>query len=61
MAHKMFEPATLNDLAAMVEFSLKEADKTQVASLLTSVREGVMRRANLLAIESPPALFYDPR
>jgi hypothetical protein len=55
------EPGALVDLAASVGFSVKEANKTGVSALLASVRENVMLRADLLPIESPPALFFDPR
>jgi len=55
------ESAALDDLAARVGFSVKEANKTGVSALLASVRENVMLRADLLPIESPPALFFDPR
>jgi hypothetical protein len=55
------EPAPLDDLAASVGFSVKEANKMGVSALLASVRENVMERADTLPIESPPALFFDPR
>jgi hypothetical protein len=61
MANKAIEPDQLDDLAAMAGLSIREADKTQVAALLASMREAVMRRANVLPIEAPPALSFDPR
>jgi hypothetical protein len=54
-------PGRLGDLEAMAGLSVREADKTQVSALLASMREGVMRRADALPMESPPALFFDPR
>jgi hypothetical protein len=61
MANKAIEPDQLDDLAAMAGLSIREADKTHVAALLASMREAVMRRANVLPIEAPPALSFDPR
>jgi hypothetical protein len=48
-------------LAATAGFSVKQADKANVSALLASIREGVMRRADALPIEFPPALVFDPR
>jgi hypothetical protein len=53
---KTIEPALLEDLAVSVGFKVKG-----VSALLASVRENVMQRADRLPIESPPALFFDPR
>jgi hypothetical protein len=61
MMKGVLEAAALDDLAASVGFSVKEANKTGVAAMLSSVRENVMQRADLLLSESPPALFFDPR
>jgi hypothetical protein len=61
MMEKALEPARLDDLAATVGFSIKEADKAGISALLASTRKAVMRRADALPIESPPALLFDPR
>jgi hypothetical protein len=61
MTNKTIDPARLGDLAATAGFSVKETNKTAVSALLASIRDGVMRRADALPIESPPALFFDPR
>lgn len=61
MANKAVEPDQLDDLAAMAGLSIREADKSQVAALLASMRETVMLKANVLPIEAPPALSFDPR
>jgi hypothetical protein len=61
MANKTIEPDQLDDLAAMAGLSIREANKTQVAALLKSTREAVIRRANVLPIEAPPALSFDSR
>jgi hypothetical protein len=58
---KTIEPALLEDLAVSVGFKVKEANRAGVSALLASVRENVMQRADRLPIESPPALFFDPR
>ena len=58
---KAIEPARLDDLAASLGFKVKEANKAGISALLASVRENVMQRADALPIESPPALFFDPR
>ena len=58
---KALDPARLDDLAATAGFSVKQANKANVAALLASIREGVMRRADALPIEFPPALVFDPR
>jgi hypothetical protein len=61
MIGKGINPARLDDLAAMADFSVKEANKAKVAALLTAMRSGVMRRVHLLPRESPPALVFDAR
>lgn len=61
MISKAIDPARLDDLAATVGLSVKEADKAKVAALLVAMRSGVMRRADLLPFDSPPALFFDAR
>jgi len=60
MNNKAIDPASLDDLAAAVNLSFKEPDKTKVSALLASIRHGVMRRADVLPIDSPPALVFDP-
>jgi hypothetical protein len=61
MTNKAIDPTSLDDLAATVHFSVKEANKAKVPALLASIRTGVMRRADVLPIDSPPALVFDPR
>jgi hypothetical protein len=61
MINKAIEPARIDDLAATVGFSVKVDNRAAVSTLLASIREGVMRRADALPIETPPALFFDPR
>jgi hypothetical protein len=61
MTSKAIDPTSLDDLAATVDFSVKEANKAKVSALLASVRTGVIRRADVLPIDSPPALVFDPR
>ena len=61
MTSKAIDPARLDDLAATTGFTVKQANKASVAALLASIREGVMRRADALPIEFPPALVFDPR
>jgi hypothetical protein len=61
MTIRAIEPARLDDLAATVGFSVKEVNKANISALLASIRESVMRRADALPIESPPALFFDAR
>jgi hypothetical protein len=61
MMKKALEPARLDDLAATVGFSIKETNKVGISALLASIRREVMRRADALPIESPPALLFDPR
>ena len=58
---KTIEPALLDDLTASLGFKVKEANKAGVSALLASVRENVLQRAAPLPIDSPPALFFDPR
>src|SRR5258708_29455126 len=48
MNNKAIDPTKLADLAATVGFSVKEANKTKVSALLASIRNGVMRRADVL-------------
>jgi len=61
MTSKPLDPTTLDDFAASAGFSVKEANKAKVSALLASIRNGVMRRADVLPIDSPPALIFDPR
>ena len=61
MNNKAIDPASLDNLAATVDFSVEEANKAKVSALLASIRHGVMRRADVLPIDSPPALVFDPR
>jgi hypothetical protein len=61
MTSKPIEPAQLDDLAATVGLSIKEANKANVSALLASTRTNVMARADALPIDYPPALFFDPR
>jgi hypothetical protein len=60
MMEKALEPARLDDLAATVGFSVKETNKAGISVFLASIRREVMRRADALPIESPPALLFDP-
>jgi hypothetical protein len=48
MTNKAIDPTRLDDLAATVGFSVKEANKAKVSALLASIRNGVMRRADVL-------------
>jgi hypothetical protein len=61
MIERALGPAWLDDLAAMVGFSVTPTDKANISALLASTRKGVMLRADALPIESPPALVFDPR
>jgi hypothetical protein len=61
MTNTAIEPARLDDFATAAGFSVKETDKATVSKLLASTREGVMRKADALPIDSPPALAFDPR
>ena len=61
MTNKAIDPTRLDDLAATVGFSIKEANRAKVSALLASMRNGVMRKAAVLPIDSPPALVFDPR
>ncbi|MCC8934991.1 hypothetical protein CI1B_44370 [Bradyrhizobium ivorense] len=61
MISKAIDPAGLADLSAMAGLSVKDANKAKVAALLVAMRSGVMRRAELLPVESPPALVFDAR
>jgi hypothetical protein len=40
MTNKAIDPTRLNDLAAAVGFSVKEANKAKVSALLASIRNG---------------------
>ena len=60
MTGNSIDPTSLDDLAPTVNLFLKQADKTKVSALLASIRHGVMRRADVLPIDSPPALVFDP-
>jgi hypothetical protein len=61
MIGKAIPSDRLDDLAAMVGFSVKAANKVGVSALLFSLRDGVMRCADALPIDYPPALLFDPR
>jgi hypothetical protein len=61
MANGAIVPDQLDDLVAMAGLLLREADKAKVSAILTSTRQAVMRRADVLPVESPPALSFDPR
>ena len=58
MTNKAIDPTSLDDLAATVDFSVKEPNKAKVSALLASIRNGVMRRAEVLPIDSPPPLPF---
>ena len=60
MTGNAIDPTSLDDLAATVNLPFKEADRAKVSALLASIRHGVMRRADVLPIDSPPALVFDP-
>ena len=61
MTGKAIRPAVLNDVAAMVGLSVKDANKASISALLLSIRERVMRKAEMLPAEKPPVLAFDPR
>jgi hypothetical protein len=61
MSVRAIPPDRLDELAAMVGFSIKEANKVGISALLLSLRVGVMQCADSLPIEYPPALLFDPR
>jgi hypothetical protein len=61
MTNKAIDPASLDDLATTAGFSVKEANKAKISALLASIRNGVMRRADVLPIDTPPELVFDPR
>jgi hypothetical protein len=44
----------------MVGFSIKEANKLNISTLLLSVREGVIESADARTIDYPLALLFDP-
>ena len=58
MMSKAMDSAALDELAAMVSLSVKEGNKDKVAALLVMMRSAVMRQADLLPIEAPPALVF---
>jgi hypothetical protein len=60
MSERAIPPDHLDELAAMVGFSIKEANKVSISALLLSLRSGVMQCADALPIEYPPALLFDP-
>jgi hypothetical protein len=60
MIAKAIQPARLDELAAMVGLSVKDANKDNVSAMLFSIREGVMTCADALAADYPPALVFDP-
>jgi hypothetical protein len=59
--NKAIDPDRLDDLAATVGLSVNVGDKANLSAFLASVREKVMRQADILPIDAPPALFFDPR
>lgn len=61
MSDNRINPEIVNELAATVNLSIAEADRGGIATLMASVRAAVIRRADTLPIESPPALVFDPR
>jgi len=61
MTNKAIDSTSLGDLARTVGLTMRETDRPKVSELLVSMRDDVMRRADALPIESPPALFFDPR
>jgi hypothetical protein len=61
MIGKAIQPAHLDELAGMVGFSVKGANKAAISELLLSTRKSVAQRADSLAAGFPPALLFDPR
>ena len=61
MSIKAIDPASIDELETKVDFSVKQANKAKVTALLASIRNGVMRSADVLPIDSPPALVFDPQ
>ena len=61
MIRKAIQSACLDELAAMVGFSVRDADKGAISTLLLVTREGVMEWADPMKTDSPPALQFDPR
>jgi len=61
MTNKAIDATSLGNPATTVDFSVKEANKAKVSALLASIRNGVMRRADVLPIDSPPAIVFDAR
>jgi hypothetical protein len=61
MIGKAMQPTQLDNFAAMVDLSIRGANKVEISALLLSTRLGVMRAAAALPIEYPPALLFDPR
>ena len=61
MTNKANDPTNPEDLTATADFSVKEPNKAKVSVLLALIRNGIMRRAEVLPIDSPPAFVFDPR
>jgi hypothetical protein len=61
MTSKAIDPARLGELAAAANLTVKDANKAKISELLAAIRNGVMRRADGLPIDTPPALLFDPR
>jgi hypothetical protein len=61
MSDDPMNPAIVSELAATVNLSIAEVDRVGIAALMASARAAVIRRADTLPIESPPALVFDPR
>jgi len=61
MSSSAIDPPQLGSLAAAVGLSIEEANRTEISALLASIRSEVMRNADALPIESPPALIFNPR
>jgi hypothetical protein len=57
--NKAIDPTSLDDVAASVDFSV-EANKANLSALLAAPRNAVMRRADVLPIDWPQALVFDP-
>jgi hypothetical protein len=58
---RAIEPAVLDEVAAMVSLSVKEANKAGISTLLLSIRERVMQAADVLPAALPPLPRFDPR
>jgi len=61
MTSKAIQTERLDDIAMMVDLSVKEANKVRIAALLFSIRKGVLQKASCLPPENPPVLIFDPR